>query len=105
MLLGLAFAPVPSGRSVRGRVVNNAGAPISGAIVYLNDLNTKTVTSYITPADGHYGFQQLSPNDDYKVWAKFEGKESPTKTISSFDNRETFHVTLQIESQREAAKE
>ena len=87
-----------SSRSVQGRVVDSADAPIDGAIVYLTDTRTMGVESYITQSDGEYRFEQISPGDDYKLWARSNDKKSKTKTLSSFDDRSVFHVILKIES-------
>ncbi len=85
-------------RSVQGRVVNANGEPVRSAIVYLSDVRTMTVQSYITQGDGVYRFAQLSPNDDYKLWADAGGKKSKPKILSSFDNRPIFRVILRIDS-------
>ena len=85
-------------RSVQGRVVNQNDVPIRSAIVYLSDQHTMTVESYITQEDGAYRFEQLSPNDDYKVWAKVDGKNSKPKILSSFDNRSVFRVIIRIDT-------
>ena len=85
-------------RSVQGRVVNANGEPVRSAIVYLSDGRTMTVQSYITQSDGVYRFAQLSPNDDYKLWAVAGGKKSKPKILSSFDNRPIFRVILRIDT-------
>lgn len=85
-------------RSVRGRVVNSSDTPIQSAIVYLSDTRTMTVESYITQQDGAYRFEQISPDDDYKLWAQVDGRKSKVKTLSSFDNRSVFHVILKIDT-------
>lgn len=92
-----AFAGTPE-RSVQGRVVDAADGALPNAIVYLSDLRTMTVQTYITQQNGFYNFEQLSPNDDYKLWAQLNGKKSKSKTLSSFDNRNTFRVILKIET-------
>jgi hypothetical protein len=92
----VSAAPRSTTRSVQGRVIDANDAPIRSAIVYLNDDRTKEVQSYITQEDGAYRFQQLSPNDDYKLWAQANGKKSKTKILSSFDDRSDFHVILRI---------
>lgn len=84
-------------RSVQGRVVTPNDAPIRNAIVYLSDSRTMAVESYITQDDGAYRFEQISPNDDYKLWAQIDGKKSKTKILSSFDDRKEFHVILKID--------
>ena len=87
-------------RSVQGRVIDASGTPIRSAIVYLSDLRTLTVESYITQEDGAYRFEQLSPNDDYKLWAQLGNKKSKTRTISSFDSRNVFHVIIKIQDSK-----
>jgi len=83
-------------RSVQGRVIDDNEKPLRSAIVYLSDQRTKTVESYITREDGAYRFEQLSPNDDYKLWAQLDGAKSKSKILSSFDNRNVFRVILKI---------
>ena len=91
-----AVAQTAQQRSVEGHVVNPGGSPISGAIVYLSDNRTLTVESYITQQDGAYRFEQISPDDNYKLWAKADGIKSKVRAISSFDDRSVFHVLLKI---------
>jgi len=83
-------------RSVQGRVVDDADQPLRSAIVYLSNQRTMTVESYITQEDGAYRFQQLSPNDDYKLWAQLGERKSKSKILSSFDSRKVFRVILKI---------
>ncbi len=85
-------------RSVQGRVVNQNDVPIRSAIVYLSNQHTMAVESYITQEDGAYRFAQLSPNDDYKLWAKVDGKSSKPKILSSFDDRAVFRVIIRIDT-------
>lgn len=85
-------------RSVQGRVVNANDVPVRSAIVYLSDTRTMTVETYITQEDGAYNFEQLSPNDDYKLWAQAAGKKSKPKILSSFDDRPIFRVIIRIDT-------
>lgn len=85
-------------RSVQGKVVSATDVPIRSAIVYLSDTRTMAVESYITQEDGAYRFEQISPGDDYKLWAQADGKKSRIKTLSSFDDRSVFHVILKIDA-------
>ncbi|HTU49674.1 MAG TPA: carboxypeptidase-like regulatory domain-containing protein [Acidobacteriaceae bacterium] len=87
-----------SQRSVQGRVVNQNDVPIRSAIVYLSDQHTLAVESYITQEDGAYRFEQLSPNDDYKLWARVDGKSSKPRILSSFDDRSVFRVIIRIDT-------
>ena len=100
-MLGILFAGAasaqPRGRLVQGKVEDNTGKPLSGAIAYLKDTRTLDVKSYITEQDGVYRFDQLSPNDDYKLWAELNEKKSPVRTITSFDSKKIFLINLHID--------
>ncbi len=47
-------------RVVQGTVQNSSEQPQANAVVYLQDQKTQEVRTYITEADGHYRFGQLS---------------------------------------------
>jgi hypothetical protein len=89
-------------RSVDGRIIEGDGTPVNGAIVYLNDLRTKGVSTYITQADGAYSFQQLSPDDDYTLWAQLGNRKTHVRTISSFDDRPQFHFIMKLPAAKSA---
>ena len=87
----------PVQRIVHGRVQDKAGAPIKGAVVYLEDSRSSSIRSAISTEDGSYRFVQLSQNTDYQLWAKAEGKKSKTRSISSFDSKNDFTIDLKID--------
>ena len=84
-------------RTVDGRVNDKAGAAISGAVVYIKDIKSLAVKTFICGADGKFHFGQLSQNADYELWAELEGKHSKTKHNSSFDSQNKFNFSLVIE--------
>jgi hypothetical protein len=86
----------PVQRVVSGRVLGDNNAPVANAVVYLKDTRTLAVKSYLAAADGTYRFGQLSGTTDYEVWAESGGKKSKTKTISSFDTKNEFHIDLKL---------
>ena len=87
----------PVQRVLKGRVEDKSGNPIKGAVVYLRDGHTSAVKSAITVDDGTYRFVQLMHGTDYEVWAQSDDKKSKTKSISSFDSKNEFTVTLTID--------
>ncbi|HUI75990.1 MAG TPA: carboxypeptidase-like regulatory domain-containing protein [Candidatus Acidoferrum sp.] len=87
-------------RTVRGFVVDKSDSPVSGGIVYLKNLRTNQIRSYISENDGRYRFSGLDPNADYEVHAEKDGAKSTTKTVSSFDSRKDIVLTLKIEKRK-----
>lgn len=87
----------PVQRIVHGKVEDKSGTAIKDAIVYLQDSRNSAVKSAISGDDGSYRFVQLSPNTDYTLWAKIGDKKSGNKSISSFDTKNDFNITLKID--------
>ena len=91
-----AFAQANAPRVVSGKVLDGAGAPLKAAVVYLKDTHTLAIKSAIAAEDGAYRFGQLSQNTDYEIWAESSGKKSGTKTISSFDSKNSFTINFKL---------
>jgi len=105
MCLLLFFAAASSGqdskheaqlRTVRGVVMDKSDAPVGESVVFLRNTRTNVVRSSYTDSSGAYRFSGLDPNADYEVHAEKEDAKSPTRTVSSFDNRKEIVVNLKI---------
>jgi len=86
----------PVQRVVQGKVTDHSSTAVKGAVVYLKDGRTLSVKSFIANDQGEYRFGQLAQNTDYELWAEHDGKKSPVKNISSFDNKNQFYIDLKI---------
>ena len=84
-------------RTVNGQVTDKGGAAVKGAVVHLKDTKSLSQRSYITAEDGQYKFAQLSTGTDYEIWADASGEKSPSKSISSFDNKSAVTINLKMQ--------
>jgi len=84
-------------RTLNGSVRNKAEEPLGGSVVYLKNMKTLTVKSYIADDKGEFHFHALSPNVDYECYAEYNGTRSQTKTLSSFDSRAVVGMDLKID--------
>lgn len=100
LLVGLALAPREAygqqQRTVQGKVLGQSDEGKAGAVVYLKDVKTLTIRSAISTQDGSYRFGQLSDGMDYELWAELDGKKSPTRSVSSFDQKKQNTVNLKL---------
>jgi Carboxypeptidase regulatory-like domain len=101
----ILLAPLAAGqkhdsspRSVSGRVVNAEDQPLAKAVVYLKDIKTLAIRSYITQEDGSFHFSGLGLNVDYEIYADFQGARSNVKTLSAFDEHKQTMFTLKVRS-------
>jgi hypothetical protein len=85
-------------KTLQGKVLGSGDAPLSGAIIYLQDGKTNDIRSFISTDDGSYRFGQLSSDIDYQVWARYKNEKSATKPISSYDSRKLVVIDLHIKT-------
>jgi Carboxypeptidase regulatory-like domain len=90
-------------RTVRGTVVDGAEAPVDAAVVYLKNTHTHDITTHLSDSDGTFRFSGLDLNIDYEIHAEREGMTSSTRSISNFDTRKEFVLTLKLDH-KESAK-
>ena len=83
-------------RTVHGSVVdkNENAAPTS--VVYLLNVKTQDVKTYIADDAGNFRFSGLDPNVDYEIHAEHDDLTSATRTVSSFDSRRDIALNLKL---------
>jgi hypothetical protein len=105
LALGIAFA-LPAAaqdkksdaqlRTIRGTVLDKDETPRPSGVVYLLNVKTQAVKTYIADDAGNYRFSGLDPNVDYEVHAEHDDMTSPTRTVSSFDSRRDVELVLKL---------
>lgn len=86
----------PELRTVHGSVVDAQENPVPSSVVYLKDLKTQGVKTYIANDAGEYRFSGLDPNVDYQIHAEHNGLASSVRTISSYDSRRDINLPLKL---------
>jgi hypothetical protein len=87
-------------RTLKGVVTMSDDKPAVHAVVQLENTKTKSIVSFYSQQDGSYYFHELSPDVDYKVFAKLDAATSPTRTLSSFDSRKEAVINLKLDSKK-----
>ena len=87
-------------RTVRGTVVDKQETPVETAVVYLKNVRTQDVTTHISDKEGQFRFSGLDLNADYEIHAEHEGWTSASRSVSNFDNRKEFVLTLKLDRKK-----
>jgi hypothetical protein len=97
-------APRVTTRTLTGTILDKADKPIPNAVVYLKNMKSLAMKTYIAQNDGTYRFPELSRNVDYDVYAEKDGRRTNTKTLSQFDDRPKPNINLVIDLNKAPAK-
>ena len=89
-------------RTVRGTVVDKDEAPVETAVVYLKNVHSQDIITHLSDHDGTFRFSGLDLNVDYEIHAEHEGTTSSTHSISNFDTRKEFVLTLKLDHKKPA---
>jgi hypothetical protein len=89
-------------RTVRGTVVDKAESPVETAVVYLKNVHSQDIITHLSDSDGTFRFSGLDLNIDYEIHAEREGMTSATRSISNFDTRKEFVLTLKLDRKKGA---
>jgi hypothetical protein len=101
LLISLAAHAAPDkkdktqGRLLLGKVLDQQDNPLANSVVYLTNMRSHAVKTYIVGQDGTYRFPGLSTTD-YEVYAQYNGRKSDTKSVSQFDDRSQVYIDLKI---------
>jgi hypothetical protein len=83
------------------RVPGNKGKkPVASAVIYLQNVRTLAVKTYLSEDRGQYHFSGLDPDVDYKLHAEHNDQTSSNHTISSFKSSKEMVVILKIDRNR-----
>jgi hypothetical protein len=94
------FAQGKELRTVRGTVVSKDEAPVDSAVVYLKNVRNQDITTHLSDKDGQFRFSGLDLNADYQIHAELEGWTSSLRSISNFDTRKEFVLTLKLDHKK-----
>ena len=83
-------------RTLHGSVIDKDENAVASGVVYLMNVKTQAVRTYIADDQGNYRFSGLDPNVDYEIHAEHDGLTSSTRTVSSYDSRKDIEVTLKL---------
>jgi len=89
-------------RTVRGTVVDKEESPVDTAVVYLKNVHTQDIITHLSDSDGTFRFSGLDLNVDYEIHAEHEGWTSSVHSISNFDARKEFVLTLKLDHKKTA---
>ena len=87
-------------RTVRGTVVDNTETPSETAVIYLKNTRTQDVITHLSDSDGTFRFSGLDLNVDYDIHAEKDGWTSASRSISNFDTRKEFVLTLKLDHKK-----
>ena len=89
-------------RTVRGTVVDKEETPVDTAVVYLKNVRSQDIITHLSDSDGTFRFSGLDINVDYEIHAEKDGVTSSTRSISNFDTRKEFVLTLKLDRKKNA---
>ena len=87
-------------RTVRGTVVDKDETPVDTAVVYLKNVHTQDIITHLSDPDGQFRFSGLDLNVDYEIHAEHEGWASSSHSVSNFDTRKEFVLTLKLDRKK-----
>ena len=87
-------------KTVHGIVMDGKENFQASAVVYLKNLKSQAIKTYIADEAGKYRFSGLDPNVDYEIHAEKGDMMSGNRNISSFDSRKDLEMTLKVDKKK-----
>ena len=87
-------------KTVHGTVLDAKENFQPSAVVYLKNLKSQAIKTYIADDAGKYRFSGLDPNVDYEIHAEKGDMISGNRNISSFDSRKDLEMTLKVDKKK-----
>ena len=75
--------------------------PVDTAVVYLKNLRTKDIVTHLSDNEGKFRFSGLDLNVDYEIHAVHDDWMSSSRSISNFDARKEFVLTLKLDRKKD----
>lgn len=88
-------------KTLTGQVVDKEGKGLAQAVVYLKNQRTLEVRTHIADGEGKYRFNGLNPETDFAVHAEHRGTSSPTRSVSSLDDKKDVYLVLEIDPSKQ----
>ena len=85
---------------VHGSVIDKGENPMPASVIYLKNVKSQAVKTYIADESGNYRFSGLDPHVDYEIHAEHDDMTSSIRTVSSFDSRRDIEVTLKLSKKK-----
>ena len=76
----------PTTRTVTGKVVDDSGTPVEGALVTLTNDKTAEKRTSITKAGGRFDFDDVSFTVDYELDARYKDQITDKRKLSQYDH-------------------
>jgi hypothetical protein len=98
VLRGTTLSGQPTLRNLTGTVQDRHHEPLNGAVVQIENENTKGVISYITDRSGQFSFKRIQGEVHYRVWFTYRGQRSKVRELSQFDDHQNATINLVVKS-------
>ncbi|MEZ2346507.1 carboxypeptidase-like regulatory domain-containing protein [Terriglobus sp. RCC_193] len=87
-------------RTILGLVKDGDGQVVSGAMVYLKDVQGKSILVATVDSAGAFHFGSLSLEHDYEIWAEAGELKSSIRSVTTFMTQNEISMPLLVRTER-----